>query len=143
MQFPRFPNGAYRILASRKEGRHGSAQGGRADTSKDGGLQRLKTPDGQVHNQDSYEAVWERRIGRPIAYAEARYSTPVVMRAKGFRWIADPNRPQRRGQNARRLQRIPHHLRDVGGSLRARAIVPEASSAPEETFFPAIREHHL
>jgi len=90
MQFPG-PNGAYRILDSEKKVAMEAlkAAGGYFEN----GVYRLKTPDGQVHNQDSYEAVWEQHMGRPIAYAEARYSTPVVMRAKGFRWIADPNRP--------------------------------------------------
>jgi hypothetical protein len=53
----------------------------------------VHTPDGRKINKDSYEAVWEHHMGRPIAYSAPRYSTPVVMRPKGFRWMADPHRP--------------------------------------------------
>ena len=45
---------------------------------------------GQVHRQDSYEAVWEYIRQRKLAYPEPRYTTQVVMNPDNFVWLADP-----------------------------------------------------
>jgi mannose-6-phosphate isomerase-like protein (cupin superfamily) len=90
MQFPG-PNGSYRIRDSEKKVamEELKAAGGFFED----GIYKVHTPDGRKINKDSYEAVWEHHMGRPIAYSAPRYSTPVVMRPKGFRWMADPHRP--------------------------------------------------
>jgi mannose-6-phosphate isomerase-like protein (cupin superfamily) len=90
MQFPG-PNGSYRILDSEKKiaMEELKAAGGFFED----GVYKLHTPDGRKFNKDSYEAVWEHHMGRPIEYAAPRYSTPIVMRPKGFRWMPDPRRP--------------------------------------------------
>jgi hypothetical protein len=48
---------------------------------------------GQVHRQDSYEAVWEYIRGRELVYAPPRYTTQVVMDPQNFVWLADPKQP--------------------------------------------------
>jgi mannose-6-phosphate isomerase-like protein (cupin superfamily) len=90
MQFPG-PNGAYRIRDAEKKiaMEELKAAGGFFED----GVYKLHTTDGRKYNKDSYEAVWEHHMGRPIAYAAPRYSTPVVMRPKGFRWMPDARRP--------------------------------------------------
>jgi mannose-6-phosphate isomerase-like protein (cupin superfamily) len=90
MQFPG-PNGAYRILDSEKKAAMDALKA--AGGFFEDGVYKLHTPDGRRFNKDSYEAVWEHHMGRPISYADPRYSTPVVMRPKGFRWIPDWRRP--------------------------------------------------
>ena len=45
---------------------------------------------GQVHRQDSYEAVWEYIRQRKLVYPEPRYTTQVVMNPDNFLWLADP-----------------------------------------------------
>lgn len=37
-------------------------------------------------NQDAYEAIWEHVTGRPLAYPEPAYKTPVVMRPDALPW---------------------------------------------------------
>lgn len=44
---------------------------------------------GQVHRQDSYEAVWEYIHQRKLVYAEPRYTTQVVMNPDNSTWLAD------------------------------------------------------
>jgi hypothetical protein len=44
---------------------------------------------GQVHRQDSYEAVWEYIRQRKLVYANPRYTTQVVMDPENFEWLAD------------------------------------------------------
>lgn len=44
---------------------------------------------GQVHRQDSYEAVWEYIRQRKLVYAQPRYTTQVVMNPENFAWLAD------------------------------------------------------
>jgi len=90
MQFPG-PNGAYRIRDAEKKiaMEELKAAGGFFED----GVYKLHTTDGRKYNKDSYEAVWEHHMDRPIAYAAPRYSTPVVMRPKGFRWMPDARRP--------------------------------------------------
>jgi quercetin dioxygenase-like cupin family protein len=43
--------------------------------------------DGRL-NQDAYEAVWEHRNGRPIAYAKPRFLDAVHVRERNFAWQA-------------------------------------------------------
>ena len=56
------------------------------------GVYKVKQPDGHTINKDSYEAVWEQVNGKPIAYSQPRYETPVIMRPQAFRWLPDPKR---------------------------------------------------
>jgi hypothetical protein len=39
-------------------------------------------------NADAYEAIWQHVTGKPLAYPEPRYKTPIVMRASSFPWVA-------------------------------------------------------
>ena len=129
MQFPG-PNGAYRILDSEKKVAMEAlkAEGGYFEN----GVYRLKTPDGHVHNQDSYEAVWEKHTGRPIEYAEARYATPVVMRPSGFRWMPDPKRP---GVAVKPLGTF----NEYGTSVALWILAPGTVIAPEVLDAPQVR----
>ncbi len=36
--------------------------------------------------QDGYEAIWQRVMGRPVAYPAPRFKAPVVMRPRNFAW---------------------------------------------------------
>jgi hypothetical protein len=129
MQFPG-PNGAYRILDSEKKVamEELKAAGGLFEN----GVYRLETPDGVKKNKDSYEAVWEQHMGRPIAYAEPRYATPVVMRPKGFRWMPDPQRP---GVEVKHLAAF----NEYGTSVALWRIAPGAVIAPEVLAAPQVR----
>ena len=89
MQFPG-PNGAYRIRDSEKRVAIDALK--QAGGYFEDGVYKIKKPEGGTINQDSYEAVWEQHMGRPISYASPRYQSPVIMRPQGFRWRADPNR---------------------------------------------------
>ncbi len=48
---------------------------------------------GQVHNQDSFEAMWEQANGRKIKYPEPRYDC-LVMNPESFRWVERPGAPR-------------------------------------------------
>lgn len=37
-------------------------------------------------NQDAYEAVWERCMGRKLDYPKPRYDVPIVVDPRGFAW---------------------------------------------------------
>lgn len=39
--------------------------------------------------RDSYEAIWEHVMGRPITYPQARYEDPILMRVGAFSWRRD------------------------------------------------------
>jgi hypothetical protein len=41
---------------------------------------------GQKHNQDSYEAVWEHVHGRSIEYPKPQYRSPVIIEPERFSW---------------------------------------------------------
>ena len=90
MQFPG-PNGSYRIKDSEKKVAMDALKA--AGGFFEDGIYKLQTADGRKINKDSYEAVWEHHMGRPIAYAAQRYATPIIMRPRGFRWMPDPLRP--------------------------------------------------
>ncbi len=90
IQFPG-PNGAYRISDAEKA--VAMAELKAAGGYFEDGVYKVKQPDGHTLNKDSYEAVWEQVNGEPISYSKPRYETPIIMRPKAFRWIADPLRP--------------------------------------------------
>jgi hypothetical protein len=90
MQFPG-PNGQYRIRDHEKKEAMAALRA--AGGFFEDGIYKLRTEDGRNINKDSYEAVWEQHMGRPIDYATPRYSTPIAMRPKAFRWKPDPKRP--------------------------------------------------
>lgn len=41
---------------------------------------------GKLHNQDGYEAAWERVRGRPISYPRPLFEQPVLWRGDHFAW---------------------------------------------------------
>ena len=41
---------------------------------------------GSAQSRDSYEAIWEHVMGRPIAYPDGRYEDAVLVRTKAFAW---------------------------------------------------------
>jgi hypothetical protein len=129
MQFPG-PNGSYRILDAEKK--VAMEQLKEAGGFFENGVYKLQAPDGQKINKDSYEAVWEHFMGRPIAYAEPRYATPVVMRPKGFRWTPDLSRP---GVEIRHLGTF----NEYGTSCALWRIAPGAVIAPEILSAPQVR----
>jgi hypothetical protein len=129
MQFPG-PNGAYRILDSEKKVAMEELRS--AGGFFENGVYRLDTPDGRRVNKDSYEAVWEQHMGRPIAYAEPRYATPIVMRPKGFRWMPDAFRP---GVEVKHLGAF----NEYGTSCALWRIAPGTVIAPEVLAAPQVR----
>jgi hypothetical protein len=129
MQFPG-PNGAYRILDSEKKVAMEELRA--AGGFFENGVYRLETSDGRKLNKDSYEAVWEQHMGRPIAYAEPRYATPVVMRPQGFRWMPDASRP---GVEVRHLGTF----NEYGTSVALWRIAPGTVIAPETLSAPQVR----
>lgn len=48
---------------------------------------------GKKHNQDSFEAVWERMHGRPVRYPKPQFEAPVLMTPERFDWLAVPDAP--------------------------------------------------
>ncbi len=44
------------------------------------------TRTGETQSRDSYEAIWEHVMGRPIAYPDGRYEDPALIRTKAFAW---------------------------------------------------------
>lgn len=63
-------------------------------TARDSLLKEGEFRDGIFHrtsgegrkNQDAYEAVWERCMGRKLEYPKQRYDMPVVLDPNGFAW---------------------------------------------------------
>jgi mannose-6-phosphate isomerase-like protein (cupin superfamily) len=90
MQFPG-PNGSYRIRDLEKRAAMDALR--KAGGFFEDGIYKIKQPDGHSINKDSYEAVWEQHMGRPITYAAPRYQAPIIMRPPAFGWIPDLTRP--------------------------------------------------
>jgi hypothetical protein len=90
MQFPG-PNGSYRMRDSEKRAAMDALK--KAGGFFEDGIYKIKQPDGHSVNKDSYEAVWEQHMGRPITYAAPRYLAPIIMRPAAFGWIPDLKRP--------------------------------------------------
>lgn len=44
--------------------------------------------DGQRHNADAYDAIWEHIKGIKPIYSECRYDSPIVMQPELFQWVA-------------------------------------------------------
>ena len=44
------------------------------------------TRTGESASRDSYEAIWEHVMGRPIAYPDGRYEDPILVRTGAFSW---------------------------------------------------------
>ena len=129
MQFPG-PNGAYRIRDAEKKAAMEALKA--AGGFFENGVYKLDTPVGRRVNKDSYEAVWEQHMGRPIAYSKPRYATPVVMRPQGFRWMPDPLRP---GVEVKNLGAF----NEYGTSVALWRIAPGAVIAPEVLAAPQVR----
>jgi hypothetical protein len=56
------------------------------------GVFRRKTGEGKK-NQDSYDAIWQKVMGRPLVYPEPRYKAPIVMKPENFAWSAVEDAP--------------------------------------------------
>lgn len=52
------------------------------------GVYTWRDVDGQKHNSDGYEAVWEHVHGRPVSYPKPRYADPVIMDPEAFSYLA-------------------------------------------------------
>lgn len=48
---------------------------------------------GTRKNQDSYEAIWEYKQGRPLVYPKPLYDEPIMMRLDAYEWRHDPAQP--------------------------------------------------
>jgi hypothetical protein len=51
---------------------------------------------GESASRDSYEAIWEHVMGRPIAYPDGRYEDPILVRTSAFSWRPDGSGVSRR-----------------------------------------------
>jgi hypothetical protein len=95
---------------------------GIAELSQDGrfekGVFRRERGEGRT-NQDAYEAIWETVTGAPLAYPDARYKSPIVMRPDAFAWRDAPTEP---GTRLKPIGRFPH--RDL--ALDMVSLAPEA-----------------
>ncbi|HEY4202856.1 MAG TPA: hypothetical protein VGM83_20075 [Devosiaceae bacterium] len=49
--------------------------------------------DGKRHRQDSFEAVWEHKMGRKLVYPTPRYTDLIIMNPEGSAWVADKTAP--------------------------------------------------
>ena len=67
------------------------------------GVYTWRDVDGQKHNSDGYEAVWEHVHGRPVEYPKARYADPVIINPEAFGYLAVEEWP---GVEARSLGRF-------------------------------------
>ncbi|HWA22376.1 MAG TPA: hypothetical protein VG735_08290 [Caulobacterales bacterium] len=129
MQFPG-PNGQYRIRDAEKRAAMEAlkAAGGMFED----GVYKIKKPDGHSINQDGFEAVWERHMGRPVEYGKPRYTAPIIMRPQGFRWLPDPRRP---GVEIKRLGSFTEY----GTSAALWRLAPGTVIAPEVLDAPEVR----
>ena len=65
---------------------------------------------GQKHNKDGYQAVWEHIMKRPLEYPDPRYQAPVFMNPESFAWVAS-DRP---GVAAKRLGQFSERGIEIG-----------------------------
>ena len=56
------------------------------------GVFRRKIGDGKK-NQDSYDAIWQKVMGRHLDYPKPRYNAAIVMKPENFAWAALENAP--------------------------------------------------
>jgi hypothetical protein len=77
--------------------------------------------EGNQHNQDGAEALYEQITGRPIVYPPSRYNEAFVMRPENFAWEPDPDQPgvarKRLGTFTERDTRIGFIKLDAGASF--------------------------
>ena len=127
MQFPG-PNGSYRILDSEKRAAIDALKA--ASGVFGDGIYKVNRPDGRTIKKDSYEAVWEQHMGRPVSYAMPRYSKPIIMRPQGYQWIPDSRRP---GVEIKHLGSFTEYRTSAALWRLARGtrIASEVLSAPE------------
>ena len=59
-----------------------------AEGTFEGGVFRRGGAGAGRRNQDGYEAIWQKVMGRPVAYPAPRFKAPVVMRPRNFAWSA-------------------------------------------------------
>lgn len=57
------------------------------------GVYTFVDKDGQRHNQDAYEAIWQQAMGREVSYPEPRYNDIIIMNPATYHWIAEPGSP--------------------------------------------------
>lgn len=73
-------------VAQRRRGYDGLiARGGKLEK----GLYTTVDEEGNKHNQDAFEAVWEEIYGRQVEYPEPRYDEIILMNPDAFDWIPD------------------------------------------------------
>ncbi len=59
----------------------------------EGGVFRRRAAAEGRRNQDGYEAIWQKVMGRPVAYPAPRFKGPVVMQPENFAWSAPDGHP--------------------------------------------------
>ena len=59
----------------------------------DKGIYTYTDDKGQKHNQDAFEAVWERGLGRKVVYPKPRYDDHVTMNPETYSWVPDASAP--------------------------------------------------
>lgn len=52
----------------------------------DGGVFRRADTESGRRNQDGYEAIWQKVMGKPVVYPSPRFKGPVVMQPQNFAW---------------------------------------------------------
>lgn len=51
------------------------------------GIYTWHDKDGKKHNQDAFEACWEKVLGKPVEYPKPRYNEMIVMNPENYAWV--------------------------------------------------------
>jgi hypothetical protein len=90
IQFGGASGNGYPSMAQRRKGAE-------ALRAKDGHLENgtwvTIDADGNRHNQDGFEALWEAIWDKKANYAKPRYNDQIYMHPENFSWIKDPDNP--------------------------------------------------
>jgi hypothetical protein len=90
VQFGGAGGNGYPSLEQRRKGSEALlAKGG----TLEGGMYITVDENGQRHNQDGFEALWEAVTGKKVTYSEPRYTDQVFMNPDHFAWLKDPELP--------------------------------------------------
>ncbi len=96
------------------------------------GIYRGPGADGAHQEVDSYQAIYEHVMGRPVVYPPARYEDPVEMDPTAYAWVPEPGEP---GVERKVLGRFSERGTELGflrwsegavhevGQLRARLVM--------------------
>ncbi len=74
---------------------HGALE---AEGTFEGGVFRRNGSGEGRRNQDGYEAIWQKVMGKPVAYPAPRFKGPVVMQPQNFAWSALAGQSSVRGK---------------------------------------------